>query len=97
MTSGKSDCLLTDAFHQTPVACNDIGMVIDDLGTIAGALDLFGHGKADRIGDTLTQRACGDFDTCGVAVFRVACGDGAPLAEISDLIDRHIGVSGQMQ
>ena len=97
MASGQTEGLLADALHQAAVAGDDIGMVIDDLGAIAGALNLFGHCKADRVGKALTQRACGHFDARSVAIFGVACGDSTPLTEVAQLINRHVGIPGQMQ
>ena len=63
----------------------------------SGAQRLFGDGEADRIRDPLAKRAGGGLDPAGMAVFRVAGGLGAPLAEVPDLVDRHVGIAGQVQ
>ncbi len=60
---------LTPSIRQ-PSPAMHIGVVIDELLAVARAQDFFGHGKADGIGDALTQRAGGGFDALGVASIR---------------------------
>ena len=93
---GQRQRFLADPFHQATVAGNDIGVVVDDLCPPARPLHLFGDGEPDRIGQTLPERASGGFDPPGVAIFGVACGARPPLAEIPDLIQRDVGVAGQI-
>ena len=97
MPSGKADGLLADTLHQTAVARDAPGMVIDDLGPPTGAQGCLGHGKAHGIGQPLTKRAGGGFDPGGMAIFGVARRDRAQLPEIADLFQRHVGIAGQMQ
>ena len=82
---GEADRLLADALHQAAVAGDHIGVVIHQTGAKAGAQHFLCHGKADGVGNALTQRAGGGLDPLGVAVFRVPGGFRAPLAEIADL------------
>ncbi len=52
---------------------------------------------ADGVGNALAERPGRRFDARGVAVFRVAGGLGAKLAELLDVLDRHVGVAGQVK
>ncbi len=56
-----------------------------------------GHGEADRGRQPLTQRAGRRLDPLGVAVFGMARRDRAPLAEVADLVQRHLLEPGQVQ
>ena len=94
---GKADRLMADAFHQAAVTGDDPGVVIDHLLAKARAQAFLGDGEADGIGDALTQRAGRRLDPLGVAIFRVAGGLGAPLAEIADLFQRHVLVAGEVK
>ena len=71
-------------------------MVVDDFLAPCRALDFFGDGETDRICNALTEGACRGLDAAGVTEFGVACGAGTPLAEIPDLLQRHIFISGQI-
>jgi hypothetical protein len=69
--AGQRACLVRDAFHQTAVAEEDIGEVVDDV--VAGLVELrgqrlLGQGHADGVGDALTERAGGGLHARGVAV-----------------------------
>ena len=97
MTPRQRDRLLADALHQAAVARDAISMVIDDLLAVMRAQDLFGHGKARGIGDPLSQRSCRGFDAGAQKVLGVACRYRAKLAEVADLLDRHIGIARQVQ
>ncbi len=93
----KADGLLAHAFHEAAVAGHHIGEVVDDLGAIAGTLVFLGHGKAHSVGDALAERAGRGFDAAGMAVFGVAGGAGAPLAEVLDLLERDVGIAGEVK
>ena len=97
MPPGKADGLVADAFHQAAVTGDDIGVVIHQRLAIAGAQDFLGHGKPHGVGNALTERAGGGFDARCMAVFGMARGDRTPLAEIAELVERHLGVAGEMQ
>ena len=67
------------------------------LGTPAGAQMRLGHGETNRVGNALAQGAGGGLNPGHMAIFRVTCGDGTPLAEVLDLLQRHVLIAGQMQ
>jgi len=91
--ASKADHLLADPFHQAAIARHDVCIVVDDVFAPARALDFFGNGKPNGIGDALTQRPGCCFDPAGVAVFGMARCFGAPLAEILDLFECDILVA----
>ena len=95
--AGKADGLLANALHQATVARDHVGIVINDLFGVARALDFFGDCHANGRGDALTQGAGCGFDTGGVAIFGVARGDRAQLAEVLDLLQCHLGVAREVQ
>src|SRR5690606_3269456 len=94
---GKADRLLADAFYQAAVAGDDPGAVVHDLAAEAGAHRLLGDGEADGIREALAKGAGRRLDTRHMAVFRMARGDRAPLAEVPDLVERHVLVAGQVE
>ena len=94
---GKRDGFLGNAFHQAAVAGQDVGAVVDDVGAEFGGELLLGHGHADAVGDALAQRPGGRFDAGGVAVFGMASGLGAELAEILQLLHRHVLITEQVE
>ncbi len=93
----ERDRLLADALHQAAVAGDHPGVMIDDRVAQAGIQKAFGERHANGIGEPLAERSRRRLDTGRVAVFRMACGLGAELAEVLDLIERHAGSAGQMQ
>ena len=58
---------------------------------------LLGDRHADGVGEALAERAGRGLDPRGVAVLGVARGLRAELAEVLDLVDRHVRVAGQVQ
>ena len=62
-----------------------------------GVHDALGERHADGIGEALAERAGGRLDAGGMAVFGVAGGLRAELAEILDLVDRHVLVAGEIE
>ena len=95
--AGQRQRFLADAFHQAAVAGDDIGVMVNHLGPPAGAQRFLGNGKAHGIAQPLAQRARGGLNALGMAEFRMAGGDRAPLAEVADLFDGHVGIAGQVQ
>jgi len=93
----KANGLLADALHQATIACDHIGVVIHDLLAVLRALDFLGHGKTDRIGDALTQRACGGLDCIGQKILGVTGCARAQLAEVLDLIQRDLRVPNKIE
>ena len=93
----QRDGLLADAFHQAAVAADDIGVVVDEVVAELGVHDAFGQRHADAVGDALAERTGGGLDARREAVFRVAGGLGAELAEVLELVDRHVRIAGQVE
>ena len=94
---GQTDGFLRYALHQATVTGDDIGVVVLHAGPVTGAQHFFGNRKAHGIGQPLTQGAGGGLNPRRMAIFRVACRARAPLAEIPDLINRHVGIAGQVE
>ncbi len=97
MLARKADRLLAHTFHQAAVPGDDIGVVVHHLGTPARAQRFLGHGETNSIGNALTQGACRGLHARDMAELRVTGRDRAPLAEVLDLLKRHIGIAGQVQ
>ena len=95
--AGKRDGFLADAFHEAAVTRDHVGEVFHEVGAELVAQLAFGKCHADGIGNALAERAGRRFDAGGVAVFRVAGGPGAELAEILDLVDRDVFVARQIE
>ena len=93
----KADGFLPDAFLQAAVAGEDIGVMIDQIVTELCRQPPFRQCHAHRRGQTLAQRAGRRLDPLGMAVFRVARRDGSPLAEVPDLLQRHVLIARQVQ
>ena len=83
--AGERDRFLADAFHQVAVGGEHVGLVIDHIGAEHGGEMPLGDRHADRVGEPLAERAGGGLDAGRVAVFRMAGGDRAELAEALDL------------
>ena len=95
--AGERDRLLADALHEVAVGSEDVGAVIDDVGAELGGEVAFRNRHADRVGEPLPERAGGRLDARRMAVFRMAGGTRAELAEALDLVDRHRFVAEQMK
>ena len=93
----ERDRFLADAFHQAAVARQHIGEVIDDVGAEAGGEDAFGERKAHRVAEALAERPGRGLDAGRVAIFGMAGGLGAELAEVLDLVERHVRVAGEIK
>ena len=64
MPASEAD-FVRDAFHEAAVADEAIGVVIDDREAVAVVLrgqQLLGERHADRVGETLAERAGGGLD-----------------------------------
>ena len=88
---------MADAFHQTAVAGDYPGAVIDQVVAKTRRQMALGHGHTDRRGQALTERAGGDFHSRGVPVFGVTGRIGVPLPEILDRLHGHGLEAGQVQ
>ena len=95
--AGKRNGFLADAFHQATIARDHIGAVVDEVVAEARVEVALSHRHADRVGETLAERAGGRLDPGRVAEFRVARRLRAELAEIADLIERHAGIAGEVE
>ena len=97
--AGERTGLVRNAFHQAAVAQKDIGVVIDDR--VARPVELrgqqfFGERHADRVGQSLAERAGGGFHAGRDADLRMAGRLRMQLAEIAQLRHRQV-VAGEMQ
>ena len=95
--AGQRDRFLRDAFHQVAVGGEHIGVVVDDLLAEFGGQHLLRQRHADRGRDALAERAGGGLDALGVEVLRMARRQRSQLAEMLDLVERHVLVAGQIQ
>ena len=95
--AGKRDGFLGNAFHQAAVAGQHIGVVVDEVVAEGGVHDALAEREADRIGEALAERAGRRLDAGGMAVFGMAGGLRAQLAEMLDLVDGHVLVAGQIE
>ena len=73
-STGQGTGFVGDALHQTAVAHEHVGIVIDDI--VAGLIELrrqgaLGDGETDRVGQALTQRAGGGLHARRQAILRV--------------------------
>ncbi len=93
----QRDRLVADALHQAAVADDRIGAVVDQRVAEARVHDPLGERHADRIAEALAQRTGGGLDAGRVAVFRMARGAAAELAEVLQLVERHLGVVGEVE
>ncbi len=97
--AGERARFVRDALHQAAVAGEYIGMVIDDVETVAvefGGEHAFGDRHADRIGQPLPERAGSRLHARRAAVFGVSRRPGMQLPKLLDIVDRQV-VAGQMQ
>ena len=94
--AGQRGRLVGDALHEAAVAGHDVGVVVAHVGAEAVAHDTLGDGHADRVAETLAQRARGHLDARRVAALGVARRLAAPLAELAQVLEREV-VPGQVQ
>ena len=95
--TGERDRLLADAFHQAAVAADHIGVMVHKVRTEAGGHAALRQRHADRVGETLAERAGGGLDPGGEAVLRMAGGAAAELAEVADLVDVDVRIPGEVE
>ena len=93
----ERDRLLADALHQAAVAADDISVVIDDIAAEAFGEQALREREAHRVAEPLAERAGRGLDAAGVTVFGVAGGAAAELAKMLQFVERHVGVTGEMQ
>src|SRR5208282_2769338 len=95
--ASEVDRLVAYALHQATVAGDHVGVMIHEIVAVSGRERALGDGHADRSGEPLAKRAGGRLDAESVTVFWMARSLGAELTEALDLVDRHVGVTGQME
>ncbi len=83
--AGQRGRFLADPFHQAAVAHDDIPE------------QALGEGEAHGVAQALAERPRGRLDARGVAVFRMAGGAAAELTEMLQLVERHVGVAGEVE
>ena len=88
---------LADAFHQAAVAGQNVGVVVDQIVSEGRIHDAFAEREADRIAETLAEWAGRRLDAGGMAVFGMTRRLRTDLAEILDLVDRHVLVAGEVE
>src|SRR5205814_9950115 len=90
-----------DAFFEIAVGADCVDVMIDGLECIF-SIETRGHQlrrptHADAVCESLSERTGRHFDSGGVSVLRMSGGLRSPLTKISDLVDGHVGIAGQMQ
>ncbi len=95
--AGERGGLVADPLHQVAVRGDHPNPVVDRPVAETGGQQALRQRHADRGRDPLAERSRGGLDSRGVAVFRVARGAAAELAEPADLVHRHVGIAGQME
>ncbi len=95
--AGEGDRLVADAFHQAAVAGDHIGAMVDQRGAEPCRQQAFGERHADGIAETLAKRPGRRFDAFRMAIFGMTGGAAAELAEALQLVERHIGIAGEMK
>ena len=93
----ERDRLVADALHQAAVAGDDVDVVVDDVAAEARVQHALRDRHADRVGETLAERARGRLDARGMAVFGMAGGLGAHLPEALQLPDVHPRIAGEVE
>ena len=95
--AGERGRLVADPFHQVAIAGDDVSVVIDDLIAELGRQHPLGERHADRIADPLPERPGRGLDAGRVPPLRMPGGAAAELPEALELVERHVGVAGQVQ
>ncbi len=97
--AGQRSGLGLHALHHVAVACQDVGVVVDDLVPrpieARGQVRL-GDRHAHRIAHALAERPRGRLDALGQMALGMPRRETAPLAELLDLVERQV-VTRQMQ
>src|SRR5437870_8797653 len=93
----ESHRLMIDAFHQTAVAGDDEGAVVDEIVAVDGVEVAFCDGHPDRHRHALTQRTRCSLDSGELEILRMTGAGGAELAKALDVVDRWPGVAGEVE
>ena len=95
--TGQRDRFLGNAFHQAAVAGQHIGVMVDKVIAEGRVHDALAERHADAVGEALAERAGGRLDAGGVAIFGMAGGARTELAEMLDLVERDVGIAGEIE
>ena len=95
--SGQRDRFLRDALHQVAVGAKHVGMMVDDLLAEFGGEHFLRDRKADRGRDALAERSRRGLDALGVKVFGMPRRQRSQLAEMLELVERHVGIAGEIE
>ena len=95
--AGQRDRFLADAFHETAIASDDVGLVVHEFVAEACIQVTLGHCHADSGRNALTQWAGRRLDTLCDEIFRMPRRVRAELAEIADVVAADRFVAGQVQ
>ncbi len=79
-----------DALHQVAVGADGEDVVVAGGGAELLAQELLGHRHPDRVAEALAERARRRLDAVGVPVLGVARRAGAELAELLQVVERHV-------
>jgi hypothetical protein len=71
--------------------------VVDDVAAEALAQMALGQGEADRVAQPLAERPGRGLDAASMAVLGVPRRPAAELAEVLQLVERHVGVAGEVE
>ena len=98
--AGEGRGLVRDALLEVAVAAHHVDVVVEE-GLLAGAVEArlhhrLGDRHADAVGEALAERAGGDLDADRAGALGVAGRDGAPLAELPEVVERD-GEAGLVQ
>ena len=58
---------MADSFHQTSITNDDVGVVVNRAFTVDGTQMRLSDGHTYCVGESLTKRTGGDFNTCSVS------------------------------
>ena len=92
--AGERSGLAGDAFHHAAVSAQAVNGVVKDVearAVVAGGQPLARDRHADAGSHALAERAGGRFHAGGPAIFRMAGGPAAELAEVPYVVQRHAG------
>ncbi len=95
--AGERDRFLRHAFHQIAVGAKHIGVMLDDLLAELRRQHLLRQRHADRGRNPLAKRTGGGLHSLGAEILGVARGERIDLPEPLDLVQRHVGIAGEIE
>ncbi len=93
---GEVDRLVADALHQAAVAGEHISEMIDEFVAETRRLEALCYRHADGGGEALAERPGGRLDARRVAIFGMARGFRAELAELLQILDVDAGIADEI-